>query len=113
LRLADGTSVRVPQLEAKTFYPFSDFLLHDMGPALADDAGTTVGRVQGRARGSGWRTTPLWGIRLKATYLHDGRTTELREAIRAHGGEARIVRGRYENLSDVDQKAVLEYILTL
>jgi CxxC motif-containing protein (DUF1111 family) len=113
LRLADGTSVRVPQLEAKTFYPFSDFLLHDMGPDLADDAGRTVGRVQGRARGSGWRTTPLWGIRLKAAYLHDGRTTELREAIRAHGGEAEIVRTRFTGLSDADQKAIVEYLLTL
>jgi CxxC motif-containing protein (DUF1111 family) len=113
LRLLDGTSIRVPALERQTFYPFSDFLMHDMGPDLADDHGKTVGRVQGRARGNLWRTTPLWGIRLKATYLHDGRTTSLDEAIRAHGGEGRIVRDRYASLSEADRSAILAYLLTL
>lgn len=113
LRLADGSSTRVAPLEGRTFHPYSDFLLHDMGPALADSGGRTVGRIQGRARGNQWRTTPLWGIRLKASYLHDGRTTDLEAAIVAHGGEAQIVRERYLRLAPDAQRALVAFLLTL
>lgn len=113
MRVAGGEFVRVPQLENRTFQPFSDFLLHDMGPALADDAGKTVGRIQGRARGNFWRTTPLWGVRLKAAYLHDGRTKDLHDAIAAHGGEAQVARDRYVGLPPAAQQAIIDYLLTL
>ncbi len=113
MRLPDGTTVRVPELEDQTFYPYSDFLLHDMGPALADNHSATVGRVQGRARGNQWRTTPLWGLSLKATYLHDGRTTDLRAAILAHDGEAAMVRGRYAALDPGAQASLAEFLMSL
>jgi CxxC motif-containing protein (DUF1111 family) len=61
---------------------FSDLLLHDMGPELAD------GVTQESAGGSEFRTAPLWGLRFSAPYLHDGRAATLPEAIAAHGGEA-------------------------
>jgi CxxC motif-containing protein (DUF1111 family) len=111
--LADGSTVRVPELENQVFHPYSDFLMHDMGSALADNGGTTVGRVQGRARGNQWRTTPLWGIRLKATYLHDGRTTSIDAAIDAHGGEAQVVGDRYKALTPAQQSELVAYLLTL
>ncbi len=111
--LEDGTTMRVPQPENAVSHPYSDFLLHDMGPALADDAGTTVGRLQGRARGNQWRTAPLWGIGLKATYLHDGRASDIGSAILAHDGEARIVRDRYAALSSAESDALIEFLLTL
>jgi CxxC motif-containing protein (DUF1111 family) len=111
--LADGSTTRVPQLENQAFHPYSDFLMHDMGPGLADNNGTTVGRIQGRARGNQWRTTPLWGIRLKATFLHDGRTTSVDAAIDAHGGEAQIVSDRYRALSAIEQQELVAYLLTL
>ncbi len=113
LRLEDGTTMRVPQLEGQTFYPYSDFLLHEMGSALADSKNETVGRIQGRARGNQWRTTPLWGLRLKASYLHDGRTNDLREAIAVHGGECQIVRDRFESLQPEAQRAIVEFLLSL
>ena len=113
MHVAGGGSVRVPALEGRTFFPFSDFLLHDMGPTLADGEGKTVGRVQGRARGSQWRTTPLWGLRLKASYLHDGRTSDLGAAIEAHGGEGKVARDRYLSLPSDAKRAIIDYLLTL
>jgi CxxC motif-containing protein (DUF1111 family) len=111
--MADGTTTRVPQLEGQVFHPYSDFLMHDMGSGLADNNGTTVGRIMGRARGNQWRTTPLWGIRLKATYLHDGRTTSVDAAIDAHGGEAQIVSDRYRAMTPAQQAQLVAYLLTL
>src|SRR5690606_37893436 len=74
-------------------WPYSDFLLHDMGEGLAD--GQPVGVADGRE----WRTPPLWGIGLTATvgeglayYLHDGRARSLAEAILWHGGEGEAAR---------------------
>jgi CxxC motif-containing protein (DUF1111 family) len=111
--LADGSTIRVPELENQLFHPYSDFLMHDMGNGLADDGGTNVGRVQGRARGNQWRTTPLWGIRLKATFLHDGRTTSIDAAIDAHGGEAQVVVDRYRAMTPAEQSELVAYLLTL
>jgi CxxC motif-containing protein (DUF1111 family) len=111
--LADGSTIRVPELESRVFHPYSDFLMHDMGTVLADNGGTTVGRIQGRARGNQWRTTPLWGIRMKATYLHDGRTTSLDAAIDAHGGEAQTVVNRYRAMTPAQQGELIAYLLTL
>jgi CxxC motif-containing protein (DUF1111 family) len=81
-------SHKVEALRNKTIYPFTDLLLHDMGPGLAD------GRPEFSASGQDWRTAPLWGIGLVETvlgdeaYLHDGRAQTLEEAILWHGGEA-------------------------
>lgn len=79
----------VAALAHQEIHPFSDLLLHDMGPGLADN------RPEFVATGREWRTTPLWGIGLAETvlgiaptYLHDGRARTLEEAILWHGGEA-------------------------
>ena len=69
-------------------WPYTDLLLHDMGPGLADN------RPEARASGTEWRTPPLWGIGLTervsghTQFLHDGRARSLLEAILWHGGEA-------------------------
>lgn len=86
---------------------YSDLLLHDMGPALDDKI------VQGEATGAEWRTTPLVGTRLRERYLHDGRAGRLRDAVLEHGGEAEIVRQRFFDLSEEDQRAVLAFIAAL
>ncbi len=109
MRTAEG-SVRVRELENQEVHLYSDLLTHDMGDALADDGGATVGRVMGRADGRRWRTTPLWGLRFKSAYLHDGRTNRVHDAVMAHGGEGEIVRGRYEDLSVVDKVALLWFL---
>jgi CxxC motif-containing protein (DUF1111 family) len=61
-----------------TFRPFSDFALHNMGSNLAD------GINQGAAGPDEFRTAPLWGVGQRLFFLHDGRTSDLLEAIQAH-----------------------------
>ena len=92
---------------------YSDLLLHDMGPGLADD------RPDGDASGSEWRTAPLWGLRVmrdfldgEAFLLHDGRASTVEEAIRLHGGEAEAARVAFEALPDDDREAVLDFVET-
>jgi CxxC motif-containing protein (DUF1111 family) len=61
-----------------TYHPYSDFALHAMGANLAD------GISQGTAAGDEFRTAPLWGLGQRLFFLHDGRTSDLLEAIQAH-----------------------------
>jgi CxxC motif-containing protein (DUF1111 family) len=93
---------------------YSDLLLHDMGPELADNF------PEGDATGTEWRTTPLWGLGIVENalggtpfYLHDGRTSDLSEAIRLHGGEAENSRNRFLNLNADDQAALLAFLKSL
>ena len=101
---ADGTVQRVDALSDKEIAPYSDLLIHDMGPGLED------GRVMGRASGRFWRTTPLWGNRFKNRYLHDGRAASIDEAINAHGGEATHSTQLYQQLNPTQEAALLEFI---
>jgi CxxC motif-containing protein (DUF1111 family) len=77
--LVSGHSA-VAALNNVTLHPYSDFALHHMGPALADHIS------QGEAGGDEFRTAPLWGVGQRIFFLHDGRTTDLLEAIKAHAG---------------------------
>jgi len=86
---------------------YSDLLIHDMGPGLADNI------PQGEATGSQWRTTPLWGLSFRTVYLHDGRTTNLTKAITMHGGEATQVINAFKALSPSDQADLLAFIQSL
>jgi CxxC motif-containing protein (DUF1111 family) len=70
----------VAGLSNRTFQPFSDFALHHMGSTLAD------GITQGLAGPDQFRTAPLWGLGQRLFFLHDGRTSDLTEAILAHAG---------------------------
>ncbi|TPI57568.1 thiol oxidoreductase [Mesorhizobium sp. B3-1-3] len=94
-------------------WPYSDFLLHDMGEGLAD------GQRVGEASGSEWRTPPLWGIGLTATvngnsfYLHDGRARTLAEAILWHGGESQKARGRFAGAAAADRDALIKFLESL
>lgn len=94
-------------------WPYSDFLLHDMGPDLAD------GQVVGDATGSEWRTPPLWGIGLTGTvngnvfFLHDGRARNLTEAILWHGGEAGKARDGFANADAADRDALVKFLESL
>ncbi|WP_282562593.1 di-heme oxidoreductase family protein [Sinorhizobium psoraleae] len=94
-------------------WPYSDFLLHDMGEGLAD--GQQVGVADGRE----WRTPPLWGIGLTQTvsghtyFLHDGRARNLTEAILWHGGEAEKARNGFASLPKEDRKALITFLESL
>lgn len=110
------------ELRSQTIHPYTDLLLHDMGPELADSLG------DGQADGAEWRTPPLWGIGLgpcvtggvegedctpDASYLHDGRARTLDEAIRWHGGEGEGSRDAYLAASDSEQAAMIRFLETL
>jgi CxxC motif-containing protein (DUF1111 family) len=94
-------------------WPYSDFLLHDMGDGLAD------GQQVGVANGNEWRTPPLWGIGLTQTvsghtyFLHDGRARNLDEAILWHGGEAEKARNAFAALSKDDRQALITFLESL
>jgi CxxC motif-containing protein (DUF1111 family) len=83
---------------------FSDLLLHDMGPGLAD------GFEQGSARGGEFRTMPLWRVSDRAHFLHDGRAHTLSEAILAHGGQATGAMAAFQALSPADREALLDFL---
>lgn len=89
---------------------YTDLLLHDMGEGLAD------GFLMGQAGGSEWRTAPLWGLRFKDAYLHDGRATYLDQAIRMHaspGSEANGVIANYMTLSALEKVYLIHFLLSL
>lgn len=92
-----------PPLANRVVFAYSDLLLHDMGPQLADIC-------LGNATPSEFRTEPLMGIRYKVAYLHDGRATSIDAAIRAHGGEASGVVSRYLGLSPVARATLLRFV---
>lgn len=108
----DATAV-LPELRNQTFHAFTDLLLHDMGPELADN------RPDGEATGSEWRTPPLWGLGLQhlvnghTRLLHDGRARNASEAILWHGGEAAASRDAYKALSKSDRAAMLAFLDSL
>jgi CxxC motif-containing protein (DUF1111 family) len=94
-------------------WPYSDFLLHDMGEGLAD------GQQVGDANGNEWRTPPLWGIGLTQRvsghtfFLHDGRARNLTEAILWHGGEGQKARDRFAALDAADRAALINFLESL
>jgi CxxC motif-containing protein (DUF1111 family) len=85
---------------------YSDLLLHDMG-RLSD------GIAQADALGREMRTSPLWGLRVRTAFLHDGRASTIDQAIRQHDGEALRSRQRYEAMTPDEQKALLAFLLTI
>lgn len=115
------------ELRNQTIHPYTDLLLHDMGPDLADNLG------EGEASGSEWRTAPLWGLGLSACvtggtthapqgsqvctpvhgYLHDGRARTIEEAILWHGGEGEAAKNAYQALSSSQKHDVLRFLESL
>lgn len=91
-------------------WPYTDLLLHDMGPGLADR------RPEGDASGSEWRTPPLWGVGTQkkvsghTTLLHDGRARNVREAILWHGGEGAASRSRFLAARADEQRDLIAFV---
>lgn len=96
----------IAALDRKTYQPYSDFLLHDMG-ALGD------GLEMGASTGREMRTAPLWGLRFLTTYLHDGRANTVEQAILAHDGQARASRDRFAALAADAKAKLLAFLQTL
>jgi CxxC motif-containing protein (DUF1111 family) len=89
---------------------FSDLLIHDMGIGLAD------GVSQGQAGPREFRSAPLWGLGQRMFFMHDGRTSDLVMAIRAHqspGSEANFVIDRFSDLSEAQKQDLLNFLRSL
>lgn len=103
-------SEKYPHLSQQEIWPYSDFLLHDMGDELAD------GRPDFEASGNEWRTAPLWGVGLNEQVngnrhlLHDGRARSIEEAILWHGGEAQKSKKAFINLHIKEREELLRFI---
>jgi CxxC motif-containing protein (DUF1111 family) len=120
-QLQTGNKHPFQELRNQIIHPYTDLLLHDMGPEMADSL------TEGQASPSMWRTQPLWGLgSLKyvqketgfadpqsVRYLHDGRARTLMEAIAWHGGEASASRATFEALAKEDRAAVLAFLESL
>ena len=95
---------------------YTDLLLHDMGPGLAD--GISMGMPQpsaliGSTTEQEFRTQPLWGVALHGPFLHDGRADTLEEAIILHGGEAGSARDAFVGRSPDDQANLIAFLESL
>lgn len=96
------------------FHPYTDLLVHDMGPELDD------GYTEGTVKSSEWRTAPLWGLGLSKNsqggqyyLMHDGRARSIEEAILLHGGEGDYSRSQYNNLPTADKQKLLNFLESL
>lgn len=112
-QLQTGPFHPLAELRNQAIQPYTDLLLHDMGPGLADNLG------EHRASGAEWRTAPLWSIGLTAgisgreAFLHDGRARTLVEAILWHGGEAANSRMTFLKFSATDRTALIRFLNSL
>jgi CxxC motif-containing protein (DUF1111 family) len=111
--LKTGSS-SIAALSNKTFYPYTDLLLHDMGPGLDD------GYTEGSAKTSEWKTPALWGLGLSKFsqgggyfLLHDGRARSIEEAITLHGGEAQSSNENYQTLTEAEKKSLIRFLESL
>jgi CxxC motif-containing protein (DUF1111 family) len=106
----------VASLSNVTFNPYSDFLLHDMGPG---DPGGIPFQPHGTGQASltMWRTSPLWGLsnvlRKAGGLMHDNTSTTIDAAILKHGGEAATVVGNYTALNSTDSANLLAFLGSL
>ncbi|WP_425391973.1 di-heme oxidoredictase family protein [Ekhidna sp.] len=104
----------IEALSNRTFYPYTDLLLHDMGLGLDD------GATEGSAETYEWRTPPLWGLGLSPNsqggsffLMHDGRAASIEEAILLHGGEADNSKNQFVSLSEDDKEALIKFLKSL
>jgi CxxC motif-containing protein (DUF1111 family) len=119
-----GARHETEALQSQPANLYSDLLIHHMGSGLADNV------TQGLAQGDMFRTTPLWGIGQRIFFLHDGRTNDLLQAIRAHASgsdnedsdsqgrgyppsEANAVIRKFNALSPSDKQAILDFLRSL
>jgi CxxC motif-containing protein (DUF1111 family) len=111
--LKTGFSTIAP-LSNKIFHPYTDLLLHDMGPGLDDNY------TEGSATTAEWRTPALWGLGLAPNsqggsffLLHDGRAKSIEEAIQLHGGEAAGSRSAFNKLTSAEKNTIIKFLKSL
>jgi CxxC motif-containing protein (DUF1111 family) len=104
----------IAALSNKTFYPYTDLLLHDMGTSLDDNY------TEGSAHTYEWRTPALWGLGLSKNsqggnyfLMHDGRAKSIEDAILMHGGEAQPSSNNFKQLSTTEKKQLITFLESL
>src|SRR5437867_67746 len=123
----NGGAFTIPTaIGGKTFHPFGDFLLHDVGTGdgivipTVEHYGRAARQMPKECSPENFqktrnrvRTAPLWGVRLRTRLMHDGASVTLRDAILRHGGESKRATRDFRKLGPKDQEAVLEFLKTL
>jgi CxxC motif-containing protein (DUF1111 family) len=124
----NGGTFAIPEaLGSKSFNPFGDFLLHDVGTGdgivipMEEHFGRALSKAQWRdvspmdfqSGQNKVRTPPLWGLRLRTRLMHDGATVTLSDAIGRHRGEAKSTTRSFQRLSAADREALLEFLRSL
>ncbi len=109
------TSCHIPSLPSSRgpVEAYTDLLLHEMGPDLADGLAFGVPQPSSISEDSTrleFRTQPLWGVSLHAPFLHDGRAETLEEAILAHGGEASNSRDAFAGMSQANKDYLIAFL---
>ncbi len=117
-----------PALGDKTFHPYGDFLMHDVGTgdgivqAIPEHYGKRIAAhpdlmlstfPKFHSTANKIRTAPLWGVRLHSRLMHDGASTTFSDAIRRHRGEAAHVTEAFEKLTPAEKKALLTFLQSL
>jgi len=124
----NGGTFTIPEaLGSKSFHPYGDFLLHDVGTGdgivipMEEHYARAMRTAQSKSL-SPWnfhssrtklRTPPLWGVRLRTRLMHDGASVTLSDAIKRHRGEAQAATRSFERLSAADRDALLEFLKSL
>jgi CxxC motif-containing protein (DUF1111 family) len=126
--MINGGTFEIPDaLGEKTFHPFSDFLLHNVGTgdgivmAMDEHYGRNAYKISWKnfslermqATRNKVRTAPLWGVRLRTRLMHDGASVTFSDAIQRHRGEASTVTRNFQGLSTPDREALLEFLRSL
>jgi CxxC motif-containing protein (DUF1111 family) len=124
----NGGTYTIPEaLGGKTFYPYSDFLMHNVGTGdgmvvpMVEHYGQKMyqttwknfSRESFQNAQNKLRTAPLWGVRFRNRLMHDGEATTIRDAILRHREEAHESAHRFERMSAADQRAILEFLSSL
>lgn len=106
--LTNGGVFRVPDaLGSKTIHPYGDFLLHDVG------TGDGIVQVGPQDTAAKLRTAPLWGLRMKARFMHDLKSLTLTAAIQRHAGEAKQVEQSFRGLTATQKQQLLTFLQSL
>jgi CxxC motif-containing protein (DUF1111 family) len=104
----NGGAFNVPAaLGDKIIHPFSDFALHNVG------TGDGIVQNAGQATANQIRTPPLWGIRARNRFMHDGLTVNVSESIQRHAGQATAARNAFNALTAGQRSDLLAFVLSL
>ena len=125
-RINGGIFTIPAALGNKTFHPYGDFLIHDVGTGdgivvpIVEHYGRAARQMPRECSPENFektrnrvRTAPLWGVRLRSRLMHDGLSVTLRDSILRHGGEGDQATHGFRRLSSKDQEAILEFLQSL